>query len=100
MAEVILRNDYIDILKIQKPILHKLYGVTRLGVYGSVAREENDADSDIDIVIEMVKPDLFNMVHIKQHLEEVLGCVVDLIHYREKMNPYLKARIDSEIIDV
>ncbi len=35
------------------------YGVTRIGIFGSVARNEVNSDSDVDIVVEMKDPDLF-----------------------------------------
>jgi len=35
------------------------YGVKRIGVFGSFARNEADETSDVDIVVEMTEPDLF-----------------------------------------
>ncbi len=34
------------------------YGITKLGIFSSVARKENTEDSDIDIVVEVQKPSL------------------------------------------
>ncbi len=34
------------------------YGITKLGIFGSVARKENTENSDIDIVVEVQKPSL------------------------------------------
>jgi len=76
------------------------YGVTALGIFGSTARDETHEDSDIDIVVKMKKPDLFYLVHIKEELQEVCQSKVDIIRYREKMNPFLKKRIDNEAIYV
>ena len=76
------------------------YGIISLGLFGSAARDENRADSDIDIVIKLKKQDLFNMIGIKQDLEETLHTNVDIISYREKMNAFLKNRIDKEAIYV
>jgi len=74
----------------------RLYGVTRIGVFGSVARDESRNDSDIDVVVEMREPDLFYLVHIKETLEKDFQRSVDVIRYRKTMNKYLKARIDRE----
>lgn len=76
------------------------YGIISLGLFGSVAREETKDDSDVDIVVKLKKQDLFNMIGIKQALEETLHTNVDLISYREKMNSFLKNRIDKEAIYV
>lgn len=77
--------------------LRQRYGVTRIGIFGSVARGEANPDSDIDIVVHMI-PDLLQRVRLKAELESLLGQPVDVIRYRPNMNPYLKARIDREAL--
>ena len=44
--------------------------------------------------------DLFNLIGIKQDLEEQLNLPVDVISYRKKMNGFLKRRIDKEAVYV
>jgi Nucleotidyltransferase domain. len=56
--------------------------------------------SDIDVVVELERPDLFNLIGIKQDLEEQFGRSVDIVRYREKMNDFLKRRIDQEAVYV
>jgi hypothetical protein len=56
--------------------------------------------SDIDIVVELEDPDMFNLISIKQDLEEELNRAVDIVRYREKMNAFLKAKIEKEAIYV
>jgi len=56
--------------------------------------------SDIDIVVKLEKQDLFNMIGIKQDLEDALHTQVDIISYRERMNAFLKQRIDKEAVYV
>jgi predicted nucleotidyltransferase len=51
-------------------------------------------------VVLLEKQDLFNLIGIKQDLEEQLSTPVDIISYREKMNRFLKRRIDAEAIYV
>jgi len=77
------------------PLLRKKYGVTKIGIFGSVAREQAGHDSDIDIVVEMY-PDLFKRVCLKNELESILGKKVDVVRYRNRMNSFLKKRIDKE----
>ncbi len=74
----------------------RMYGVTKIGVFGSAARDQLRQDSDIDVVVEMREPDLFYLVHIKEELEKDFNRRVDIIRYRDTMNRYLKARIDRE----
>ncbi|MHB8296384.1 MAG: nucleotidyltransferase domain-containing protein [Acidimicrobiales bacterium] len=54
-------------------------GVTEAWVFGSVARGEDDAASDIDILVEATPPlSLFKMIRLEQELEELLGAPVDV----------------------
>jgi uncharacterized protein len=94
------RETVIQELRRIKPDLEKQYGVTKIGIFGSFARNEIHEDSDVDVVVEMNEPDLFYMVHIKEVLEEKFKIPVDVIRYRAMMNKYLKARIDREAVYV
>ncbi len=76
------------------------FGILRLGLFGSVVRGSLTDSNDIDIVVEMSEPDLFAMVGIKQELEQLLQCQVDIVRYQDGMNPFLKQRIDQEAIYV
>ena len=76
------------------------YGITRLGVFGSYSKGEAHKDSDVDVVVQLVKQDLFNIIGIKQDLEEVLHLPVDVVSYRSTMNPYLKKCIKRDAVYV
>jgi predicted nucleotidyltransferase len=90
------RQLIIQYLKEHKPEFEKKFGVRRIGLFGSYAREKNQEDSDIDIVVELEKPDLFNLIGIKQALEEHFDKKVDIVRYRDRMNQVLKKRIDRD----
>jgi predicted nucleotidyltransferase len=94
------RETVLSILSKYKQEFERLYGVTALGVFGSAARGEARPDSDVDVVVSMREPNLFYMVHIKDILEKAFSTHVDIIHYREKMNPFLKKRIDRDAVYV
>ena len=93
------REQVLNLLRLHKQELAAKYGVTRLGIFGSVARGEATAASDVDIVVEM-PPDLFQMVHMQEELEQLLVAPVDLIRYQKYLNALLKRRIDNEAIYV
>lgn len=92
------REEILVRLKEYKDSACRQYGIRRLGVFGSVAREEASAQSDLDIVIEMEIPDLFLMGNIQQDLEERFGVPIDLVRIRDNMNPFLKDRIVREAV--
>lgn len=91
------RENVLRILGMHKDELTRDYGLLKLGVFGSVARNEAREDSDIDIVVETQVPDLLRMVNLKEDLEELLQNRVDLVRYRLRMNAFLKKRIDTEV---
>ena len=93
------REKVLRTLEAHKQALSARYGVTRLGIFGSTARGQATEDSDIDIIVEM-PPDLFEMVHMKEELEQILAAPVDLIRYHKYLNSYFKSRIDNEAIFV
>jgi len=97
---IINREAVLQELQKLKSDLEKRYGVTKIGIFGSFARNEIREGSDVDVVVEMNEPDLFYMVHIKEALEQRFRIPVDVIRYRAMMNKYLKARIDREAIYV
>ena len=94
------RDEAIRILRQHKRELAANYGVTRLGLFGSVAKDTATDESGVDVVGEMRNPDLFFLVHIKDELEDALHCPVDVVRYRARMNVFLKQRIDDEAVFV
>lgn len=93
------REQVLRLLSEHKTDLATKYGVTRLGVFGSVARGEAIGHSDVDIVVHM-PPDLFLMIHMKDELEQLLRSPVDLVRYQKHLNALLKRRIDREALYV
>lgn len=94
------KNKILKTLKEAAPALEQKYGVTRIGIFGSVARDEASENSDVDIVYEMSHPNLFTVVHLKAELEQTLRFSVDLVRYRQRMQPLLKKRIEQDGIYV
>ncbi len=94
------REDIIRFITEHKTEFEQEFGVTRIGLFGSYARGEVHEGSDIDIVVELVKPDLFNLIGIKQTIEEALGSKVDIVRLRDKMNKFLRQRIERDAIYV
>ena len=76
------------------------YGITKLGIFGSVARKENTEDSDIDIVVEVQKPSLQLMYELKEALKQLFNCEVDLVRFRDSLRPLFKSNIQKDVIYV
>lgn len=69
------------------------YGARNVRLFGSVARGEADARSDVDFLVEMEPGrSLFDLGGLQYDLERLLGCPVDVVTERG-----LKARIRDRV---
>ena len=77
-----------------------IHGVKSLALFGSVARDEAGPESDIDLLVEFSRPvGLFQFIDLKQYLEGLLGCPVDL-GTPNSLKPRLKDHVIQEAIYV
>lgn len=94
------REQAVNLLRQKQTDLSEQYHVASLTLFGSVARDEARSDSDIDILVEFSQPvGLFHFIELKQRLEEILGCKVDLGTPRS-LKPYIKDQVLREAIRV
>ncbi len=97
---MISRQQTLTVLERFKSEAGSEYGIVSLGVFGSLARNEATADSDVDVVVETEKADPFLLVHLKEQLESLLNTPVDIVRKRQHMNPFLKKRIERDAVYV
>ncbi len=90
------REEVLAILRRNKAALAARYSLTALGVFGSVARDDAGDSSDVDIVFATDSPNLFRTARMRQDLERLLACPVDVIRLREHMDTRLRERIMRE----
>jgi uncharacterized protein len=91
-----------EIKKVAMPACQE-FKVKRLDLFGSFARGEHMTESDIDLLVEFEEPDLhpskrfFGLLH---HLEDALGCEVDLLTVSSLSNPYFRRRVLKERMNI
>ena len=74
------------------------YGASNLAVFGSVARDEATAASDVDLLVDLPPgTSLFQRAEFKQDLEGLLQHNVDLIR-RRNLRPDLRERVEAEAV--
>ena len=94
-------NTYISLLRKYKQTHASEYGITRIGIFGSVARGEQTEDSDVDVFFETDKKiSLFRMGGLMYDLKELFGTSVDLVHNTERLPVKFRQRIKEDIIYV
>jgi len=86
------RTQTIEKLRSTRQYLGEHYGVHSMMLFGSLAKGQQHEGSDVDVCVDMV-PNLFNLAGVKIYLQELLGCDVDVVRMRERMNPLFKEQI-------
>lgn len=82
------------------PGLRTEYGVRTLSIFGSFARGEQTAESDLDLLVEFDEvPGLFGFASLQLHLEDRLGIRVDLFT-RPMLKPRIAPRIEADLLAV
>jgi len=94
------RNNVVNKISQFKAENLNRYGIKKIGIFGSVALNATGPANDIDVVVELEKPDMFCLIGIKQDLEALFNMPVDIVRYRKSMNKYLKQRIDNDAVFV
>lgn len=95
-----MTKEYIlNFLKTNKQLLNEKYNVTKIGLFGSYARNMAHEYSDIDIAIESTKKDFFLREDLREFLENNLHIKVD-VGYLDTFREYYKERIEKDLIYV
>jgi hypothetical protein len=94
------RDETLARLQATLPDLRARYGVVRLGLFGSVARNEAGPDSDVDLVAEFApdaKIGMFRLFDLERELTDLLGrpAVISAI---SQMNPYVRASAERDLV--
>ena len=86
---MITRNECIDRLKACKNVVRQKFGVQSMRLFGSFARNEQNDSSDME-------PNLLRRSGLKQYLEELLNCRVDVLRFHQNMDQYLINQINRD----
>lgn len=76
--------------------LRDRFGVSKIGVFGSYARSQAQAESDIDLLVEFSRPIGWEIVDLQAYLETLLEREVDLVTVNA-LKPQLKATILEQV---
>lgn len=93
------KSFILNFLKNNKQEFLEKYGVKRIGLFGSYAKDLATDTSDIDIVIDTDKKDFFLREDLKEYLENYFKKPVDL-GYIDSFREFYKQKIEKEIIYV
>ncbi|MDR2815081.1 MAG: nucleotidyltransferase domain-containing protein [Proteiniphilum sp.] len=93
-------DEYLLKLKQFKVQYAEEYGIERIGIFGSVARDEQTEKSDVDIYYEGKLLGLKSLVGLPAELEKALGVTVDVVRKHKNSSSSFLKRIMNEIVYV
>ena len=86
-------------LKQLKPELIEKYHISTLGLFGSIVRDDFNASSDVDIIVDFTQPIGIEFIELADLIERKIKKSVDLVSKKGIKQKYYK-EIESEIIYV
>lgn len=96
------QKEILNFISASKPFLAEHYSVSKIGLFGSYARNEQSDKSDVDLLVEFNEDtkNLFDIkMSIKRYFKEKLNLNVDLCRAKY-LKPRYKNRILNEVIYV
>ena len=90
--------EIVDILRTYKSGAMARYGITRLGIFGYVAREQHHKGSDIEVCFEGGHPTLLTIAWMEIELEKMMGGKVHTTVYHDGLPERMKERISKDAI--
>jgi hypothetical protein len=92
---VMNKQQVLNIVQAHQDQLHD-FAVKELFLFGSVARDEETENSDIDFLVDFTYPvGLFTLLKLKTYLEDLLGCSID-IGTPNSLHPHLRETVLNE----
>ncbi len=94
------KQKIIEKVSSQLPYLRQKYYVKRLGIFGSVVRDEQRKGSDVDMLVEFISPiGFFDFIRLENFLAETLNQKVDLVS-KKALKPAIKSDVLKEVLYV
>ena len=94
------RAQTLALLSQHNPEMQRRFGVVRLALFGSRAREQSRQDSDADLLVAFEGPaDSARYFGLQFYLEDLLGCPVDLVT-EHALRPQLRPFVERDVIEV
>ncbi len=89
-------DEVIEKIKSQYPYLSSEFGIKRIGVFGSAAKQSDRDQSDIDLVVEFERPIGLEFMRLAQYMEKLFGRKVDILT-RDGIRNIRVKRVSSDI---
>jgi len=93
------RSETLALLQTAAPSLRRRFGVTRIGLFGSVARNEAGPDSDVDLIVEFAPGEApgLRFFELENELSALLGMPAR-ISALPRMNRVLRRSVERDLV--
>ena len=98
MEKRLSHTEIIDFLKSEKTFLSNEFGVVNIGLFGSFAKGEQTADSDIDILVELKETRFDWLAGLKIYLEQSFEKKIELVRKSNLLKSRFIRRVEKDII--
>lgn len=94
---MLTKNEILEKLRKLKPVLANEFCVKEIGLFGSFSDNEQNKNSDIDILVEFYKPIGWKFFTLEKYLEDIFNRKVDLVT-RKALKKQLKDKILNQTL--
>jgi uncharacterized protein len=98
MKKLVSKDEIINLIKSDKAFLKENFGVMKIGIFGSYARDRQTADSDIDLLVEFTEPRFDWLAGLYNYMEERLNKKIEILRKPNLTKSNFFERIEKEVI--
>ena len=94
MKKTLSKDEIIDQIRAEKQFLKENFGVISIGLFGSYAKNQQTADSDIDFLIEFSEPRFDWIASLYDYLENKFNKKIEIVRRRHLLKSRFADRVD------
>ena len=94
------KTEYIQLIMAHSNELKRMFGIRSLRLFGSVSRDEQREDSDVDVCVKFKKTTFRIYMTMLKELEKLFNTKVDLLTLHENMRELFRKNIERDAIYV
>lgn len=98
MKEHLSKTDIINLIRNEKKFLKSEFGVLTIGLFGSYAKGEENADSDIDFLVELTEPRFDWLAGLQIYMEKKFEKKIELVRKSSLVKSRFIKRVEKDII--
>ena len=100
MGNIISKTDILKRVKAEKEFLRKEFGVINIGLFGSFAKDQQKAESDIDFIVEFSEPRFEWLAGLQVYMEKTFDHKIELVRKRNLIKSRFLKNIEKDVIYV